>query len=115
MTYNEEYAAQGLRPMCREPLRYGRMNMKECKELKEPFKANIRNPKYALSDLNVTVEAKEPTLFLEVCANVVKVLKEHGWNPEVLIGDLPTVQESHGESAEVEKDVPMRQVRNKNY
>jgi len=77
---------------------------KKRRELEEPFKANIRNPKYALSDLNVTVEAKEPTLFLEICANIVKVLKEHGWNPEVLIGDMPTMQKTIDEGAETEKD-----------
>jgi len=81
--------------------------MKECKELKEPFKANIRNPKYALSEINVIVEAQEPTLFLEICANIVKVLKEHGWNPVVFIGDMPTMQESHDESPETTAHVPM--------
>jgi len=80
------------------------MNKKERRELKEPFKANIISTKWSTQQYNVHVEAQDPCVFLEICANIIKALKERGCNSEVLLGDLPVMQESHDESAEVEKD-----------
>lgn len=104
MSYSEESLDSALHAMCLEPLRYGRMIMKQCKELNEPFKADIRNPKHTPEQFSIHVEAKDPELFLDVCANVVAALKNRGINPEVFFGDLPTMQESHDEGADTEKD-----------
>jgi len=97
--------------------------MKECKELKEPFKACIKNPRipnkitsrrerrilHREPKYHIHIETDDPCLLIGISQSIIAELEEHFWvrRPEVAFGDVSFVQKTIDEGAKAEEDTPM--------